>query len=88
LLFNRIFRRAKVRDVPTLLAILLRTTTVASDAQLDTATSAADVVFAPDLKAFPITDFSRASEMMEIGKAHVRTVLGSWPRTAELKERR
>jgi predicted acylesterase/phospholipase RssA/CRP-like cAMP-binding protein len=79
LLLDRILRRRRHEDVPTLLTTLLRCVSVPAAVQLEGARLAADVFFQPDLSAFSMTDFSAAPAMREAGRTHAREVLAAWP---------
>ncbi|MCP4767283.1 MAG: cyclic nucleotide-binding domain-containing protein [Gammaproteobacteria bacterium] len=75
LLLDRILRRGRYRDVPTLLTTMMQCILVPSSAQLEFARSSADIFFQPDLSAFPATDFTSALAMFETGQAHAHEVL-------------
>ena len=77
LLLDRILRRGRYRDVPTLLTTMMQCILVPSSAQLELARASADIFFQPDLSAFPATDFTSARAMFETGQAHARAVLAA-----------
>ncbi len=79
LLLDRILRRRRHQDVPTLLATMLQCLSVPSAIQLEFARSASDIFFQPDLSAYPSTDFRSAQAMFETGRAHARAVLEALP---------
>lgn len=74
-LADRIFRRHRHHDVPTLVTTLLQSVAVPAAAQLKQAHKAADLFFQPDLSAFSVTDVSAARDMFRVGQAHARKVL-------------
>jgi len=76
MLVDRLLRRRRHQDVPTLLATLLQSISVPSAAQLELARSASDIFFQPDLSDYPATDFSSAQEMFETGRSHAKAILG------------
>ena len=74
-LADKLFRRHRHGDVPTLVTTLLQSVTVPAAAQLEQARRAADLFFQPDLSAFSVTDVNAAREMFRAGRAHARKVL-------------
>ena len=77
LLFDRLLRGQRYRDAPSLMNTMMQCILVPSAAQLKLARETADIVFAPDLAAFPATDFTSARAMFDTGQAHARQVLAS-----------
>jgi NTE family protein len=75
LLLDKIFRRNRHKDVPTLLTTLFQCVTVPAAAQLEGARKAADVFFQPDLSSFSVTDINAARAMFQAGQTHARAVL-------------
>jgi NTE family protein len=75
LLFDKILRRRRHQDVPTLITTLLQCVAVPAAAQLEDARMAANIFFHPDLSAYSITDFSAARAMFRAGQTHAREVL-------------
>jgi NTE family protein len=75
LLFDKMLRRQRYHDAPSLMNTMMQCILVPSSAQLKLAREGADVLFAPDLAAFPATDFTSADAMFEAGKAHALEVL-------------
>lgn len=80
LLLDRLLRRRRYRDVPTLLATMLQCISVPSATQLEFARSASDIFFQPDLSAYPATDFRHTQAMFETGRSHARVVLEALPK--------
>ena len=78
LLTDKILRRRRYQDVPTLLATLLQCISVPSAVQLEAARSEADIFLQPDLGAFPVSDFSSVQAMFDTGQAHARAAVESW----------
>lgn len=78
LLIDRILRRRRYEDVPTLMATLLQCISVPSAVQLEAARSATDIFLQPDLSAFSVTDFNSAQAMFETGETHARAVMADW----------
>lgn len=74
-LLDKVLRRKRHSDVPTLLTTLLQCVSVPAAAQLEDARKSADVFFQPDLSAFSVTDIGGARAMFETGYAHARAVL-------------
>ena len=66
LLMDKILRRKRHHDVPTLLTTLFQCLTVSAAAQLENARASADVFFQPDLSAFSVTDINAAREILRI----------------------
>jgi NTE family protein len=77
LLLDKLLRRQRHADVPTLLTTFFQCVTVPAAAQLEHARTAADVFFQPDLSEFSVTDIKSASAMFETGREHAREVLRS-----------
>lgn len=77
LLLDKLLRRGRYPDVPSLLATLMQSILVPSSAQIGLARDAADIFFQPDLTAFPATDFTSASAMFATGQTHAREVLAA-----------
>lgn len=78
LLFDKILRRGRYRDVPTLLATLMQCISVPAAVQLEQARASADIFFQAELSAFPATDFTSSQAMFETGLSHAREVLETW----------
>jgi NTE family protein len=75
LLFDKMLRGQRYRDVPSLMNTMMQCILVPSSAQLKLAREAADILFEPDLAAFPPTDFTSANAMFDTGMTHARQVL-------------
>lgn len=75
LLLDKILRRRRHEDVPTILRTLLQCLSVPATTQLEIARSATDIFFEPDLSAFSVSDFSAAAAMFKAGQTHAREVL-------------
>jgi NTE family protein len=75
LLFDKLIRRGRHKDVPTLITTLLQVASVPAAAQLESARKAADLFFHPDLSEFSVTDVGAARAMFQTGEAHAREVL-------------
>jgi NTE family protein len=75
LLIDKLIRRGKHQDVPTLLSTLFQCVSVPAAAQLEDARAAADVFFQPDLSSFSVTDIKAARQMFQAGYSHAQTVL-------------
>lgn len=74
-LLDRILRRKRHTNVPTLLTTLLQCVSVPAAAQLEDARKFSDVFFHPDLSAFSVTDIGGARAMFETGYEHALVVL-------------
>jgi NTE family protein len=78
LLLDKILRRRRHQDVPTLITTLLQCLSVPAAAQLEDAHKATDLLFHPDLSAYATTDFSASRAMFQAGQTHARAVLKTW----------
>ena len=78
LLIDKILRRGRYRDVPSLLATLMQSISVPAAVQLEEARASADIFFQAELSAFPATDFTSSQAMFDTGRSHAREVLEAW----------
>ena len=76
-LADKVFRRRRHQNVPTLLTTLLQSVSVPAAAQLEEARKAADLFFQPDVSEFSVTDVGAARAMFQTGLEHAREVLQS-----------
>jgi predicted acylesterase/phospholipase RssA/CRP-like cAMP-binding protein len=74
-LLDKIFRRKRHANMPSLLTTLLQCISIPAATQLQEARKSADVFFEPDLSAFSVTDVGGARAMFETGYAHAHSVL-------------
>ena len=74
-LLDKIFRRKRHTNMPSLLTTLLQCISIPAATQLQEARKIADVFFEPDLSAFSVTDVGGARAMFETGYAHAHSVL-------------
>jgi len=70
LLADKLLRGQRYRDAPNLMNTMMQCILVPSANQLKLARETADLLFEPDLSAFPATDFSSAQAMFDTGRAH------------------
>ncbi len=75
LLTDKLLRGQRYRDAPSLMNTMMQCILVPSAAQLKLAREMADILFEPDLTAFPATDFTSADAMFDTGRAHASQVL-------------
>lgn len=75
LLADKLLRRRRYRDAPSLMNTMMQCILVPSAAQLKLARETADILFEPDLSAFPATDFTSADAMFQTGWAHAMRLL-------------
>jgi predicted acylesterase/phospholipase RssA len=85
LLRDKLFGRGRrTPGVPTIMEILVRATTLASDHDLPLVRSRADLFFEAPVDTLPLLDFSEPAAAVEAGRSHAAEVLEGNPLVARL----
>ena len=74
---------ASYSEIPRIMEILLRVTTLASNDRLSDVLRHADLYFEPPVSSFDWLDFSKPKPLVQAGYEHAREVLDRWERLAE-----
>ena len=77
LLFDKLMRRRRYHDAPSLMNTMMQCILVPSSAQLKLARETTDILFEPNLAGFRATDFTSARAMFDAGKTYALQILAT-----------